>query len=68
MGTPDNITDVTRRLRADDPRLVKVTLRQNDISFAQAAALADAISHNTCVLAIDFRRKEHPCPLLAMCN
>ena len=55
MGTPDELEDVTRRLRADDPRLIKVTIRQCDISFAQAAALADAISHNTCLLALDFR-------------
>jgi len=68
VGTPDNIADVTRRLRADDPRLVKVTLRQNSISFAQAAALADAISHNTCLLAMDFRYNkigDYGCKLIA---
>ena len=68
VGTPDNLNDVIRRLRADDPRLIKVTLRQNQISFAEAAALADAIAHNTCVLSIDFRYNkigDYGCKLIA---
>jgi hypothetical protein len=68
VGTPDELTDVTRRLRADDPRLIKVTVRQVDVSFAQAAALSDAISHNTCLLALDFRYNkigDYGCKLLA---
>ena len=68
VGTPDDLVDVTRRLRADDPRLIKVTIRQANISFAQAAALADAISHNTCLLALDFRYNrigDYGCKLIA---
>lgn len=68
VGTPDNLEDVCRRLRANDPRLIKVTLRQNDIGFPQAARLADAIAHNSSLLALDFRYNkigDYGCKLIA---
>lgn len=68
VGTPDNLGDVTRRLRANDPRLIKVTLRQNTIGFPEAAKLADAIAHNTSLLALDFRYNkigDYGCKLIA---
>jgi len=68
VGTPDNLENVTRRLRANDPRLIKVTLRQNDIGVAQASKLADAIARNTTMLAMDFRYNkigDYGCKLIA---
>jgi len=67
-GRPDKLDDVTRRLRANDPRLIKVTLRQNVIGFPEAARLADAIAHNTSLLSLDFRYNkigDYGCKLLA---
>jgi len=68
VGTPNEIEDAIRRLRNNDPRLIKVTLRQNTIDFPTAARLADAIAHNTTLLAMDFRYNkigDYGCKLLA---
>merc|ERR1711865_382277 len=67
-GTPTDLDEAIRRVGANDPSVVKITIRRNDIGFAKAHALANAIAGSAYLLSLDFRYNkigDHSCRLLA---
>merc|ERR1712070_1246853 len=67
-GTPSDLNEAIRRVAANDPDVVKICIRQNDIGFAQAHKLANAIAQSMHLLSIDMRYNkigDHSCKLIS---
>eukprot|EP00658_Telonema_sp_P-2_P043357 TRINITY_DN3129_c0_g1_i1.p1 TRINITY_DN3129_c0_g1~~TRINITY_DN3129_c0_g1_i1.p1 ORF type:complete len:372 (+),score=82.30 TRINITY_DN3129_c0_g1_i1:174-1289(+) len=67
-GTPSDLDEAIRRVGANDPSVIKICIRQNDIGFARAHLLATAIAGSRHLLSLDLRYNkigDHSCRLLA---
>eukprot|EP00656_Telonema_subtile_P030061 TRINITY_DN33096_c0_g1_i1.p1 TRINITY_DN33096_c0_g1~~TRINITY_DN33096_c0_g1_i1.p1 ORF type:complete len:144 (+),score=45.48 TRINITY_DN33096_c0_g1_i1:354-785(+) len=67
-GTPSELSEAIRRVQGNDPDVVKICIRQNDIGIAKAQALANAIAGSEQLLGLDLRYNkigDHGCRLIA---